>query len=275
MHGNDPQPTATHSRSSNWAHKKQASKTKINDQQNQTSTSTTMNSSVATTTTDTCTEQSTQTKIQKKVHFGDYVEFTTIPEDDLTSASWCDLLEIKESFRADVIAFLTEYRRNQEMREMGLEDGDEDTEHPEPVCARGLESYFPGQQALRNKLRTMYALNVLLKSKEVNYFYGLEEASDRLGMFASALGENSQRKAHALALQDALDARFIHEEEEGRYVASTNSKDGISSLDFIPLIRHEFTTPQTTSKARAAWTKNRMPIWKIYSTYTSNNLERP
>jgi hypothetical protein len=211
-----------------------------------------MNSSIATTTANTYTGQPVQAKGPKKVHFGDIVEFTTIPEDELNSDSWCDAFAIKQSFRADVIAFLTEYRRNQEMVEMGLGYGDKDEDATERVCARGLELYFPGQQALRSRLRTMHALNVLLKIKELNFFYEPEEASERLGKFASALGEDSQKKAHVLAMQDALDALSIHAEEEGRHVTSTSSKDDISSFDFIPLIRRESTTALTTSQARAA-----------------------
>jgi hypothetical protein len=52
-------------------------------------------------------------------------------------------------------------------------------------------------------------------------------------------------------MQDALDARFIHA-EDGGYAALTNNKDAVSSLHFIPLIRHESKTSQTSCKARAA-----------------------
>jgi hypothetical protein len=197
-------------------------------------------------TTSTCTEHSTQKKVQKRVQFNDDVEFSTLPEDEHSTDSWYNALEMRESFRADIIAFLTEYKRNQEMMEMGLDySADDDTE--EPVCARGLEMYFPGQLAFRSKLRTMYSTHILLKIKELNYFYGPEEASERLTQFATAMNESAQKKAHALAIQDALDARFIHAEDE--YASRKNS---ISSLEFMPLIRHESTTTQTTCKARAA-----------------------
>ncbi|CAB9505997.1 expressed unknown protein [Seminavis robusta] len=219
-------------------------------------------------------QQSTQQVAEKRVHFAGSVEYM-IPRDELTAESWYEAEEMKQLYREDVVTFLREYKNNllkqqkeqqRQQEEESPEDSDsededsdsddesdseeeeEEEEEEEPVCSRGLEMYFPGQLAARRKLRAKFASKVLCKYQEYREIFCYEDAQELLCEYASEMGVNTQKKAHALALQDALEARLVH--AEGDESTTTATKDAIS--DFVPLIRHESRAAQTTCKARAA-----------------------
>ena len=211
-----------------------------------------------TTNSNTSANQVTQRE-QKRVRFGDNMEFEAArsnDDDSSTHNTWLDEVELKLSFRADVIAFLTECKRSQEkMMDWGQQEVNksfqEYEEAQETVCARGLEMYYPGQYGSRRQMRNMFSSHMLLKSRQLKLFYQPDVANEILRQFASALGENAQKRAHALAMQDALEAQSIYAEED-ESALSASSKDTISSLDLFPFIRRGSKTTQSTCKARAA-----------------------
>lgn len=169
-----------------------------------------------------------------------------IPADELDPSTWYGADEMKIAFRADVIAFLKEFKRHQLREEVS---DDEEEEEREPVCGRGLEMYFPGEIAMRRKVRIIFSGNVLRRYQELKGTFGddIDEIEDHLQQFAAALGQTAQKKAHALALQDFLEARLVYAEG----FEEATAKDP-AALEFVSLIKHESKTEMTTSKARAA-----------------------
>lgn len=191
--------------------------------------------------------QSTQLKIQKRVRFVEEDDVHMIPEDEIVPDTWYGAEEMRLAFRADVIAFLKEFRRSQLREETG-DDSDRNEEEKEPICSRGLEMYFPGEIALRKRVRAIFYENVLKKYRDLMaIFEDTEVVGEYLQQFASALGQTAQKKAHALALQDALEARIVYAEG----LEERTTKDP-AALEFVPLIKHESKTELITCKARAA-----------------------
>lgn len=193
-----------------------------------------------------------------RIRFGeDKVHIINAEEFDVDS--WLDADEMKQNYRADVIDFLTEFKRNQLAEEESDRDSDcdgdsededeEDEEEPEPVCSRGLEMFYPGEMKHRKKLRSLFSTNVLRKSNEFNAtFEDPEEAEEHLQQFASSLSQTSQKKAHAVGMQDAMEARLVHVEG----LKDAARKDSNLFHFLRGSVRHDSTTQPATSKARAA-----------------------
>ena len=128
------------------------------------------------------------------------------------------------------------------------EGGRAHEEEKEPICSRGLEMYFPGEIALRKRVRALFSENVLRKYRELlDIFEDPNEAGEHLQQFATAMCQTAQKKAHALGLQDAVEARLVYAEG----LEENTTKDP-TTLEFVPLLKHESKTELSTCKARAA-----------------------
>lgn len=100
----------------------------------------------------------------------------------------------------------------------------------------------------------LYSANVLRKSRELDAFFeDPANAEEHLQIFASALSQTTQKKAHALALQDAIEARLIFAEalEEATAKRPAAFEYVRTALEYLS-IKHESNTEPATSKARAA-----------------------
>lgn len=115
-------------------------------------------------------------------------------------STWLDPVEMRELFRADVIAFLNA--------------DDEYTDKPE---SRGLEMYFPGECSGKHSVRTAFMAAVVEKYRDFqDVFEDPMEAAGYLQRYVSILGSDSQKKAQALAHQDAIEARIVYAEGSGQ-----------------------------------------------------------
>ena len=201
------------------------------------------------------TTSAATTTAAKRVHLGEN-EVRTFEHDPLNedADTWISGEECKQNFRQEVIEYLTEYKRVQAMLAIGAVDCYDD-EEAEQICSRGLEMYLPGEIRNRRQVRLMYSFHVLRKYKlfrNENMFESEERRDEELRAFACTRNTIAVRKAHAMALQDAIEARIIYSEDivpSSEEESSSGSKDNV---DFAPLIRHESNTLLTTNKARAA-----------------------
>lgn len=178
-----------------------------------------------------------------------------IPQDQMVENAWLTAEECKATFRKDVILFLQAFQRS---RQHQPEDDNDDitaTESADPCCGRGLESYEPGQFQTRKKIRSFYVRTLLQKYKLYQQVYDDPiHREQSLGMLASDLSERYVKKAHAVAVQDALEAKLIHAEEAFSTTnVDTNTEKQIRwNLEHAPLVRRGSKTEPLTRKARAA-----------------------
>jgi len=169
-------------------------------------------------------------------------------DDDVptTEELWISGEEMRDNYRADVIAMLKTFARME-----GVYDGDYDgdDEESDPICTRGLECYFPGEMNTRKHTRTMYSQTIVRKYRSyLKFVENDEERDERLGDLARAMSTNAARKAHAMALQDAIEARLILAEG---LLEDKSLYDTENPFDF-QLMRHQSQARLSATQARAA-----------------------
>lgn len=178
-----------------------------------------------------------QHNFTKRVRFAPFASLITLNEtvgeslEDVSSLSmdslWYSKEEMHKQVKADVddlVAKTKESSSSPTSSQEGTVDQPGTQKALETACPRGLEMYLPGQLIRRQGRRKSYQ-EALLRKRELlltlyrsgsgndnNDSKKADEVAERLRKFMVSRSKASRDEAHALGVQDAIDARAVYHE---------------------------------------------------------------